>query len=92
CLNRCIPDRQTLEAEIMARRKQRNGDNKQTSWMFTVDKAKDKIGKACPKPGLPKAQSKETKSPRQGTGGAVTASRPQDNGQSRVVGKGCAPT
>ncbi|MCY4541984.1 MAG: tRNA (5-methylaminomethyl-2-thiouridine)(34)-methyltransferase MnmD [Rhodobacteraceae bacterium] len=58
CLNRCIPDRQTLEAEIMARRKQRNGDNKQTSWMFTVDKARDEMMKACPNPNHPNRSPK----------------------------------
>ncbi|MCY4541052.1 MAG: hypothetical protein OXB95_01460 [Rhodobacteraceae bacterium] len=40
--------------------KQRNEDNGQTSWMFTVDKARDKMGEAYPKPKASKPQSRES--------------------------------
>ncbi len=50
CLNRRIPDRNTLEAEAAAPMKQRNEDKGRTSWMFTVDKAREKWAKPVPNP------------------------------------------
>ncbi|MCY4542596.1 MAG: hypothetical protein OXB95_09445 [Rhodobacteraceae bacterium] len=60
CLNRRIPDRKTLDAEIAVPMKRRNEDKGRTSWMFTVDKARDKTGKAYPKPEASKLQSSDS--------------------------------
>ena len=49
CLNRRIPDMKTLEAEVAAWEKRRNEDKGRIKWMFTLDKARDKMGKAYPK-------------------------------------------
>ncbi len=40
--------------------KQRNEDKGRTSWMFTVDKARDKMSKAYPKPEDSKPQPRDS--------------------------------
>ena len=48
CLDRRIPDKQTLTSEVAAWERQRNKDGATIRWMFTVDKAREKMGKAYP--------------------------------------------
>ena len=48
CLNRRIPNRETLKVEIAAWEKLRNQSGARIKWMFTIDKARDKMGKAYP--------------------------------------------
>ena len=62
CLSRRIPDRGTLEAEVAAWEKQRNESQARINWMFTTDKARDKLAKAYPKPDASKPSIKESKS------------------------------
>ena len=62
CLNRRIPDRESLESEISAWKRQRNDSQARISWMFTTEKARDKTAKAWPKPHSPETESKESKS------------------------------
>jgi transposase len=48
CLERRIPDRRRLESEIAAWQRQRNASGAQIQWMFTVEKARLKMGRAYP--------------------------------------------
>ena len=61
CLSRRIPDRGTLEAEIAASGKKRNESHARINWMFTTDKARDKLAKSYPKPDASKPSIKESK-------------------------------
>lgn len=49
CLDRRIGDRATLEREIAFWQARRNGAGAQIRWMFTVGRARDKMGHAYPK-------------------------------------------
>jgi hypothetical protein len=49
CLDRRIPTREILESEIGAWERQRNASGDRIKWMFTTDKARDKMGRAYPK-------------------------------------------
>jgi len=48
CLDRRIPDKETLTREVAAWERQRNDDGATIRWMFTVDKAREKMGAAYP--------------------------------------------
>jgi len=48
CLNRRIPDIQTLESEITAWNTQRNADAKTVSWRFTTENARIKLKRLYP--------------------------------------------
>ena len=48
CLDRRIDDKNQLVAEIAAWEKQRNADKVQINWMFTTEKAREKLRKAYP--------------------------------------------
>ena len=50
CLNRRIGERKKLVSEIDAWQKQRNAAKARIKWMFTTDKARDKLGRAYPNP------------------------------------------
>jgi transposase len=50
CLDRRIPDRTTLLTEIAAWERQRNADRARIKWLFTVDRAREKLGRAYPLP------------------------------------------
>ena len=50
CLNRRIGERKKLVSEIAAWQKQRNSANARIKWMFTTDKARDKLARAYPNP------------------------------------------
>ena len=49
CLNRRIGERQTLLAEINAWKQQRNDASAKIKWMFTTDRARDKLARVYPK-------------------------------------------
>lgn len=49
CLSRRIPDAPTLSREIAAWERQRNAAGARVKWMFTVDKARNKMGRAYPR-------------------------------------------
>lgn len=48
CLDRRIPDREFLVSEIAAWEKQRNAEGARIRWMFTTEKAREKMGHAYP--------------------------------------------
>ncbi len=50
CLDRRIGDRTTLEREISAWERQRNASRAKIRWMFTVTRAREKMGHAYPAP------------------------------------------
>lgn len=50
CLDRRIGDRQTLIAEIAAWEARRNADQARIQWMFTIDRARHKLGRVYPTP------------------------------------------
>jgi transposase len=50
CLDRRIDSRLILESEIKAWERARNQSGARIKWMFTVEKARDKIGRAYPTP------------------------------------------
>lgn len=50
CLARRIADKRTLVAEITAWEQRRNADDAHIDWMFTVERAREKLGRAYPAP------------------------------------------
>lgn len=52
CLNRRIPDKATLMREVAAWEHSRNRAQATIHWMFTVDRARAKLGRAYPLPAL----------------------------------------
>jgi hypothetical protein len=50
CLDRRIGDRQQLVAEITAWERQRNAAGARVKWMFTTERARDKLARAYPDP------------------------------------------
>jgi transposase len=49
CLNRRIGERETLVTEINAWKRQRNATGAKIKWMFTTDRARDKLARVYPK-------------------------------------------
>lgn len=50
CLDRRIPDKATLVSEIASWERRRNAERARINWMFTVDRARAKMGHAYPVP------------------------------------------
>jgi len=50
CLNRRIPDKATLIKEIAAWERRRNAEQARIEWLFTVNRAREKLGRVYPKP------------------------------------------
>jgi len=48
CLDRRIDNKEQIIAEIAAWEQHRNAENARINWMFTTDKARDKLRKAYP--------------------------------------------
>ena len=48
CLDRRIPDKRTLKREIAAWERQRNGEKARIKWLFTLERARTKLGRAYP--------------------------------------------
>ena len=57
CLNRRIPERATLVREIAAWERRRNREKAKINWMFTVDRARAKMGAAYPPPSINRAKA-----------------------------------
>jgi len=53
CLARRIGDKKTLTAEIATWERRRNAERARIHWMFTVDRAREKLGRAYPIPARP---------------------------------------
>jgi transposase len=53
CLARRIPDKATLIQEIAAWERRRNAEQARITWMFTVDRAREKLGRVYPRPACP---------------------------------------
>jgi transposase len=50
CLHRRIAEKSTLVSEIAAWQRRRNAECARTDWMFTVERAREKLGRAYPRP------------------------------------------
>ena len=50
CLDRRIPDKDTLVAEVARWERRRNAEGAKIKWLFTVDRARKKLGRAYPHP------------------------------------------
>lgn len=50
CLNRRIAEKSTLVSEIAAWERRRNTARARIDWMFTVERAREKLGRAYPRP------------------------------------------
>jgi len=50
CLARRIPDKATLIKQIAAWERRRNAEKARIDWVFTVDRARQKLGRAYPQP------------------------------------------
>jgi DDE superfamily endonuclease len=50
CLDRRISDKATLIKEVAAWERRRNAEGARIQWMFTVDRAREKLGRAYPQP------------------------------------------
>jgi hypothetical protein len=57
CLDRRIAERERLEAEIAAWQRRRNAQGARITWMFTTDRAREKMGHAYPDPDQAFAQA-----------------------------------
>ena len=55
CLNRRIPDKETLISEVAKWERRRNAERAKIKWLFTVDRARQKLARAYPQPGTPSA-------------------------------------
>jgi transposase len=51
CLDRRIPDKKTLVAEVAAWERRRTAEGAQIDWMFTIERARQKLGASYPSPG-----------------------------------------
>jgi len=49
CLDRRIPDKRTLTREVAAWERRRNKEKARIRWLFTIDRARSKLGRAYPK-------------------------------------------
>jgi len=50
CLDRRIPDKATLVSEIAKWERRRNAERARIKWMFTVERARAKLGRSYPQP------------------------------------------
>jgi transposase len=50
CLDRRIPDKKTLVAEVANWERRRNAERAAIKWMFTVERAREKLGRSYPVP------------------------------------------
>jgi hypothetical protein len=50
CLDRRIADKETLTSEIAAWERRRNSEKARINWMFTVERAREKLGRVYPTP------------------------------------------
>ena len=48
CLDRRIPDKETLVSEVANWERRRNVERARINWMFTVERAREKLGRAYP--------------------------------------------
>ena len=48
CLDRRIPEKAILVSEVAAWERRRNRDKAAIKWLFTVDRAREKLGRAYP--------------------------------------------
>jgi transposase len=53
CLDRRISDRPTLEREVAAWEQQRNASGARITWLFDIDKARQKLARSYPNPAPP---------------------------------------
>jgi hypothetical protein len=56
CLDRRIPDKDILIAEVASWEHRRNAEGAKIKWLFTVHRARQKLGRAYPHPSAPVAE------------------------------------
>jgi hypothetical protein len=72
CLDRRIGTYERLTSEVAAWERRRNASRARIKWMFTTDKARDKMGRAYPDPATTRnPQLKESQSLCSGTRAAA---------------------
>jgi len=49
CLDRRIDNKATLVSEVAAWQRRRNREKARIKWLFTVERAREKLGRAYPK-------------------------------------------
>ena len=52
CLDRRIPDKKTLTSELSSWQRRRNREKARIKWLFTVQRAREKLGRAYPIPAV----------------------------------------
>jgi hypothetical protein len=57
CLDRRIPDKATLVSEVLSWQKRRNDEGARINWMFTIERARAKLGRAYPQPSAQPVQA-----------------------------------
>jgi hypothetical protein len=57
CLDRRIGERERLETEVAAWQRRRNAEGARITWMFTAERAREKMGHAYPDPILALAEA-----------------------------------
>jgi len=57
CLDRRIPDMKTLVTEVANWERRRNAEGAANKWMFTVERAREKLGRSYPVPAGHPAQA-----------------------------------
>ena len=57
CLDRRIAERERLETEVAAWQRRRNAEGARINWMFTAERAREKMGHAYPDPNLALAEA-----------------------------------
>jgi transposase len=57
CLDRRIPDKKTLVAEVASWERRRTAEGAQIDWMFTIERARQKLGASYPIPDEQPAQA-----------------------------------
>ena len=50
CLDRRIPDKKTLVAQVAAWERRRTAEGAQIEWMFTIERARQKLDRSYPTP------------------------------------------
>jgi len=50
CLDRRIPDKAMLVAEVAAWERRRNAEQARITWLFTVERAREKLSRVYPPP------------------------------------------
>lgn len=59
CLDRRIGDKATLIAEVAKWEERRNRERARIEWLFTIDRAREKLGRGYPTPSVRVTRSRQ---------------------------------